>query len=306
MTDFTYKRIQPENITDVKRVLELAFNTEFSTEYLIKKFDTSAIGISHIGYIAYDGNIPAATYSVFPTLMQLNGKKIMGAQSGDTATNPAYQGKGLFVTLAVKTYELCKEQGIELVFGFPNDNSFPGFKKKLNWQFMNNFHNYRFIVPTLPLSLLNKRSESKAMSKFPGIQILSKKDVDAFPGASLQVNGIAIDKSSTYINYKSYTENTIIAVDGVKVWVKISKSMQIGDIEKTDLVTFRKILRKLKQYAFFHGIPVISFSVNENNYWDTLLSKTYPFTKGSPIGYLPINNLLVEQLNFTTVDIDYF
>ena len=40
---------------------------------------------------------------------------------------------GLFRTLAQSTYNKLKDQGVDVVYGFPNKNSKAGFKKRLSW-----------------------------------------------------------------------------------------------------------------------------------------------------------------------------
>ncbi|OQS42498.1 GNAT family N-acetyltransferase [Chromobacterium haemolyticum] len=40
---------------------------------------------------------------------------------------------GLFTMLAQASYSLAAENGVDFVFGFPNGQSTPGFRKRLNW-----------------------------------------------------------------------------------------------------------------------------------------------------------------------------
>jgi len=66
-------------------------------------------------------------------LSMFNWKKtVIAAQSGDAMTNFAYTGKGFFTQLGEKTDALLKAENIEFVYGFPNQNSYPGYIKKLH------------------------------------------------------------------------------------------------------------------------------------------------------------------------------
>jgi len=51
----------------------------------------------------------------------------------DTATHPAYQGKGIFKKLTMALVEYCKEQGVQFVFNTPNQQSKPGYLK-MEWE----------------------------------------------------------------------------------------------------------------------------------------------------------------------------
>src|SRR6185295_4439504 len=96
---------------------------------------------------------PAAFYGVFPVLVLISGKEVLAAQSGDTMTHRDHQKKGLFIKLAQRTFETCREKGIELVFGLPNSNSYHGFTKKLNWQHKDDIGRFdlKLSIKTFPL-----------------------------------------------------------------------------------------------------------------------------------------------------------
>jgi GNAT superfamily N-acetyltransferase len=83
--------------------------------------------------IAVDGDVCAGLYIIWPALLELGGTPTLGAQSMDTMTHPDYRGKGLFIKLADACFEIAAAQGIELVYGFPNDQSYPGFIRRLNF-----------------------------------------------------------------------------------------------------------------------------------------------------------------------------
>jgi len=53
--------------------------------------------------------------------------------------------------LAKLTYKLAEERKIQLVFGFPNKNSLPGFQNKLDWKFYGSMQNFTISNSVLPL-----------------------------------------------------------------------------------------------------------------------------------------------------------
>ena len=58
-----------------------------------------------------------------------NGEVFHAVQSCDTAVDPDYRGKGIFTRMIITAMESFREEGFDLLVGYPNKNSFPGFLK---------------------------------------------------------------------------------------------------------------------------------------------------------------------------------
>ncbi|MDG6225381.1 MAG: GNAT family N-acetyltransferase [Candidatus Thermoplasmatota archaeon] len=84
-------------------------------------------------FFADAGEELAGQYEVVRFKALYDGKEIDACHSQDTMTHPGYRRQGIFEVLANKTYDKAREEGIGFVFGFPNQNSYPGFVKKLDW-----------------------------------------------------------------------------------------------------------------------------------------------------------------------------
>jgi len=88
---------------------------------------------SDLYYVVADtGAALVAQYAAVPVAMQHHGQRIRGLLSMFTATDPAFQRRGLFRTLAQTLYDNAKDT-CPLVFGFPNHQSGPTFYKHLGW-----------------------------------------------------------------------------------------------------------------------------------------------------------------------------
>lgn len=87
-----------------------------------------------IGFDAWEGDELVAHYACIPTQVKIDGVIQKALLSLNTATHPAYQGKGLFTTLAQMTYDTAVSKGFCGVYGVANANSTPGFIKKLGFQ----------------------------------------------------------------------------------------------------------------------------------------------------------------------------
>lgn len=83
--------------------------------------------------LAVDGDRVVGQYALWPTPLRFGADEIKGAQSLDTMTHPDYQGQGMFTVLANACFELAQSRGCEVLYGFPNANSYHGFVKRLNW-----------------------------------------------------------------------------------------------------------------------------------------------------------------------------
>jgi GNAT superfamily N-acetyltransferase len=98
---------------------------------------------SDLYYLVADtGTALAAQYAAVPVAMQHEGRPIRGLLSIFTATDPDFQGRGLFRTLAQALYDDVKDT-CPLVFGFPNHKSGPVFYTHLGWIELRPFPNLR-------------------------------------------------------------------------------------------------------------------------------------------------------------------
>lgn len=75
----------------------------------------------------------AGQYLITRVKIKIGNEVITGSQSESTMTHPDYQRQGIFEALAQKTYEEAGQKGIHIVYGFPNEYSYPGFIRKLGW-----------------------------------------------------------------------------------------------------------------------------------------------------------------------------
>ncbi|MEO6630355.1 MAG: GNAT family N-acetyltransferase, partial [Mucilaginibacter sp.] len=133
--NYTVERLTAGNMADVELLHAVVYDKDVHPGFFTKKYDTAFAGVEFTGFIAYTTRRqPIAFYAVIPCFMQSGDDLILAAQSADTMTHPAYRNKGLFVELALTTFQLCRELNIRLLFGFPNQNSLPGFVNKLGWQ----------------------------------------------------------------------------------------------------------------------------------------------------------------------------
>lgn len=83
--------------------------------------------------IAYSKDEPAGQYIIIPMKTKVNDEIVDCTLSLNTLTREKFRGKNVFTLLANQVYDDCKKIGVEFTYGFPNQNSYNGFIKNLNF-----------------------------------------------------------------------------------------------------------------------------------------------------------------------------
>jgi GNAT superfamily N-acetyltransferase len=80
-------------------------------------------------------------------LVRPDGVRVRAVRAVDTATDPDYQGQGIFTRLTLDALEALNDDGVDLVFNTPNGRSLPGYLK-MGWHEVG-----RLPVAVMPTSL---------------------------------------------------------------------------------------------------------------------------------------------------------
>lgn len=304
-------RVDKSHYESLAEISKSAFGIPTTPNYYQLKNDTSRFGVPDLGFIAFSqSGEPAAFYGVFACQAELDGKIYQVAQSGDTMTHKNHSGKGLFTKLAELTYELCESNGIEFVFGFPNYNSYPGFSKKLKWEFPGKLKEYRTKQLTFPLA---KFSKKVALLRKPFL--LYKKWIDGFYKAELsnmRSSAITseyggIHRSLDFVRYKQrISESYILSFGKAKAWMKIDGFLYVGDIDLND-EEFEVILAKIRRYAFLIGADVMVFQSTADSPLEICFSQLFSAKEGLPWGFRRLKTEIdPSRIRYVTADFDTF
>jgi GNAT superfamily N-acetyltransferase len=275
-----------------------------------KKYDTAYTGHSWLGFIAYapDGT-PAAYYGVLPCHLSVEGKLLSVAQSADTMTHPLHRKKGLFVILAQQTYELCRQEGIRLVFGFPNQNSYHGLANRLGWASAEYMDLFVLPVSAPPLgSLFRKFRWTRSLYGRYARLILKPHllPMDGLPNGLLKEGFAGVFRDEKYLRYKTYHSTMVIRAGEAKAWIKPGASLFVGDME-VNASQFDDAIQALKKVAQKLGIPDISFQVSPGTHLHSLLAQRIKPVPAFPVMIKDLGaGLPPERVKFTFADIDIF
>ena len=312
MSEYKFERVSESNVEDLLFIYKDAFGRELNIVEFKQKQNTKEFGDKYVGYIAYDqNNTPAAFYGVYTCQIEYQGKLFLAAQSGDTMTHSAHSGKGLFTQLAQKTYDYCKENRFHLVFGFPNENSFPGFVKRLGWTHFDDITPYLVRVKCIPWICLKNtfRLPQSIHNRWCRFQLKKLAKGKPFKSSCLASDNAVVDHSTAFFEYKKYSENYLIQVNEINVWVKFDDTfLYLGDMERCDETKFLETIVVLKKLAFKMGLPHLRFHASSNTWGESMFKKyAVPMEVKYPVGGVNFSSEIpLEKLKFTGADNDTY
>ena len=83
--------------------------------------------------LCYDKDNLVGHYALVPMPLECGNVRKNSYISMTTMVAESHRKFGLFTQLAKETYRVATEGGVDFVFGFPNSQSTPGFRKRLDW-----------------------------------------------------------------------------------------------------------------------------------------------------------------------------
>lgn len=277
-------------------------------ERFLKKYNTGFTVVSYTGFLAYDSDgLPVAFYAVIPCFIEYNGHLVLAAQSTDTMTHPGHRNKGLFVALAELTYNLCRKEGIRLVFGFPNQNSLPGFINKLGWQQVGQMECFTMPVKAIPLEkIAAKLAPFQPLYKLYVKLVLCKAQNGGIANSVLEESYAGVYRDEEFLAYKTYNETYSIKIGEVSVWFKIQNGLQVGDV-LGPLDNFDNVMKQLLQLTRKLGLGQLQFQVSEKSKLHLVLKRYAVRVPSFVMGVKDLGSgILLHKLAFTFADIDIF
>jgi len=309
--EYSIVRLGENKLKDLETLYREVYGHKPVKNYLFKKYNTVYTGAQYVGHIAYNSeNIAVAYFGVIPCFILYNDQIILSAQAADAMTLSSHRYKGLFVELAKKTFDLCRATGIQLVFGFPNQNSYHGLVHKLDWKSIEHMERFTIPVNSFPLKSLSRHFEwTKSIYKKYANWVLHKHSLPAELGLSNSVfaEGFGgVYRDIRYLKYKTYGDTKVIKMGNAKVWLKIQNGLIIGDLETAEH-DFDAIIDALKKIAKQLGVPNISFQVSPGTQLHTLFAKKYKPIPSFPVIFLDLGaGIPLNKLKFSFADIDIF
>ena len=157
-----------EQLVEISKFLKSVWagDKKLSPEYLQWLYAENPDG----PIIGYNARLPTGElvghYVVAPAKIRtsVNDKTtiLTSALCLNTAVGEKARGQGLFTKLAELTFDLCRKNGIECIFGVANDQSTPGFIRKLG------FIKKQSLPITMHFGLRSKQEQQSGSNNFYG------------------------------------------------------------------------------------------------------------------------------------------
>lgn len=313
-SNYSLHRIDQSSFVDLQKLYKSVYGHHPSLEEMAKVFNTSDFGLFTIGFIAKhieSGEI-AAYYGVFPVIGGNNEQEVLIAQSGATMTSPSHQKKGLFTLLASKTFETAKQEGVQLIFGFPNENSLPGFINKLGWSFAGNMMMLKMKSGTFPLAEIASKSRLLQSIYFRWVKRkLKKLKITAIDSAfnNDDHEKIWVKRSEVYLNYKLKNSGVhLLEINGFTIIISVTTHLYIGEVSRFPATKIDDFLRSIDEIAIEVKAGKIVFVLSENHWLYDILSNKLEFKSSLPIGGLNLTgeSLDISKMCFSVLDYDTF
>jgi len=268
--DYSLQRLTHLHYPYIQQLYFNAFGFQPSIQEIAKRFDTIRLGSEVIGYIAIHQptDTPAAYYGVFPLKVLIQNNIIQAAQSGDTMTHSNHRKKGFFKKLARLTYEECKQKGIKIIIGQPNEKSYHGLVKSLEWTHLDEIIRWdqKLNFKTFPFPKLARHARVLQKLYLSYARFILKKyivnDISSFNNTIPQNHG-KIFRNKDYLEYKRSVDKFFLDLDGIIIWVRLIDVFWIGDISNYENIP-PLFLQKLKKLSFLLGYNTISLNLNES------------------------------------------
>lgn len=299
--DYAIQRISREKIADLGELYSTVYSGTHPRDHYLHKYATGYTGIEYAGFIAYTtAGRPIASLCLVPCFISYEGRRILAAQLTDGMTDPAFRKNGLFGRLEEQVVTFAKENGIQFIFGFPNQDAYPLLSKK-GWVTTEIMDRFMIKVPRTIQWAINSFMQRELNMMMPGI------DQEGCLN-SVFANGFAgVERSQEYFQYKSYTHSKVLMNDGDKAWIAIGKhSKAIGDMEVTEN-GFDAMMDKILEIAEQTAVQKLFFQSSKGTWLHELFSKRY---KAEPSFHVIFKMLgegvEPEKIKFTFADIDIF
>ncbi|HAA56565.1 MAG TPA: hypothetical protein DCE42_17510 [Myxococcales bacterium] len=192
--DIQIRPYQEGDECDIVEMFGNVFSRELSLEEWRWKFAENPYA-PPLATVAYVEEQLVGHYTMMPVRLNVMGRAVDAAQSIDTMVSPLFRGQQIFKKTATDCYQRYKESGGKCVFGFPNEQSYPGFMRRLQWKRISYLTEYSLrlgVSGVVEKWLPRTRLANVADHLYRGKQ-----------RASLALQGQFYQRQKSYVNFKN-------------------------------------------------------------------------------------------------------
>lgn len=309
--EYYFERLSASNFKDFHALFGAVFHRKYGIKDLEQKYNTNHILPGYFVMMAFDRKSRKAvsSYGAIPWLLHSEGKLILAAQAADAMTSEDHRDRGLFGILHRHLMSLLKDHDFKILFGFPNQISYPILREKFLWTFgvyMDFYH-----TKTINRVCLQKLSWSlpivRSIHKFFIDLVFRKYEVATEQNLCESRDNLGTVKNDQFRKYKLSDLHKTIRLDGVCFTIKLSDRLIVGEMRGGLNQDLGLAIEKLLRLAKKAGIGTIHYFTSDAENKEVLL-KYFETGEPLPIGYLMINPVDVnfQEIKFSTIDLDTF
>lgn len=133
--------LSQEDLLQVKALFEKTFHKERSLDILMHQYIQNPLGFSWHSLLVDEGKIHGLN-TFIPAYYLVNGKKLLFANSVDSIVDKPYRDFFNFSDMLKAGFKVMKKEGVAVVYGYPNDNSYPVLTKGKIYKDAGKMHTY--------------------------------------------------------------------------------------------------------------------------------------------------------------------
>ncbi len=197
---------------DFPGVLELARRslgwTDDDARFLEWKHLENPFGVSPMWVAVDDARIVGFRTFMRWEFVVPDGRIVAAVRAVDTATDPEYQGQGIFTRLTLEGLDALPAEGVELVFNTPNAKSLPGYLK-MGWREVGRLPvavmptSFRFpVVVATARQAAGRLPLPSTAGEDPSDVFADTGGIDALLDGQAAVSGISTRRSSAFLAWR--------------------------------------------------------------------------------------------------------
>ncbi len=308
--NYIFEQVLPTHYPLLQQLFLNAFQQKISPEEIERRYNTTELGRSQIGFIAIDAETrePAAHFGVLTLKIIANGKILLAGQNADVMTQSKHRKRGLFTKLSGLTCALCRESGMHLLYSSPNHLSYHGLIHSSKWMHLEDIIRYdlKLKIKTFPLPKISLKSKFLFRQYLSYAKKILKKFIVEAPDEftnKLPSDDPRVYRNKAHLNYKFDPNKLFIKIDEVTFWIKLADVIWIGDIDHYDKVNIG-IIQKLKRLAFKLGYNTIIMNLNESIPLPDAFHEFKAFSKDAACYQVFDQELNFKRMIWTGADFD--